>query len=252
MVSALRLLSPRGSLALQQADGALLFAVRGALAMALVALPVAIAGRPDLSVYAMLGAFTTTFGRNLPYPRRARVLALVAVAMTACVGCGSALAAWVNPGAGGWGAAVVVTATAVVAGLAKLACDATRLSGLGAMLLLFSFAVAANGSPTTADVLPQTGLAAAGAAVAWVLGVSGWLVHPDRPQRFAVATALRELAGLLTGPGGPSGDVRQARHGTTVAVLQAYHSSVSRLRRRRTRQAGTESSYASPTCPGRC
>ncbi|GAA1240195.1 hypothetical protein GCM10009646_30170 [Streptomyces aureus] len=224
MVSALRLLSPRGSLALQRADGALLFAVRGALAMALVALPVAIAGRPDLSVYAMLGAFTTTFGRNLPYPRRARVLALVAVAMTACVGCGSALAAWVNPGAGGWGAAVVVTATAVVAGLAKLACDATRLSGLGAMLLLFSFAVAANGSPTTADVLPQTGLAAAGAAVAWVLGVSGWLVHPDRPQRFAVATALRELAGLLTGPGGPSGDVRQARHGTTVAVLQAYHS----------------------------
>lgn len=224
MVSAVRLLSPRGSLALQRADGALLFAVRGALAMALVALPVAIAGRPDLSVYAMLGAFTTTFGRNLPYPRRARVLALVAVAMTACVGCGSALAAWARPGAGGWGAAVVVTATAVVAGLAKLACDATRLSGLGAVLLLFSFAVAANGSPTTADVLPQTGLAAAGAAAAWVLGVSGWLLHPDRPQRFAVARALRELAGLLTGPGGPSGDVRQARHRTTVAVLQAYRS----------------------------
>ncbi|MET7516439.1 FUSC family protein [Streptomyces sp. NPDC005480] len=224
VASVVRLLSPRGSLALQRADGALLFAVRGALAMALVALPVAIAGRPGLSVYAMLGAFTTTFGRNLPYPRRARVLALVAVAMTACVGCGSALAAWVRPGAGGWGAAVVVAATAVVAGLAKLACDATRLSGLGAVLLLFSFAVAANGSPTTADVLPQTGLAAAGAAVAWVLGVSGWLVHPDRPQRFAVARALRELAGLLTGPGGPGGDVRQARHRTTVAVLQAYHS----------------------------
>ncbi|MER5953429.1 FUSC family protein [Streptomyces sp. NPDC056210] len=224
VVSVVRLLSPRGSLALQRADGALLFAVRGALAMALVALPVAIAGRPELSVYAMLGAFTTTFGRNLPYPRRARVLALVAVAMTACVGCGSALAAWARPGAGGWGAAVVVTATAVVAGLAKLACDATRLSGLGAMLLLFSFAVAANGSPTSSDVLPQTGLAAAGAAVAWVLGVSGWLVHPDRPQRFAVARALRELAGLLTRPAGPGGDGRQARHRTTVAVLQAYHS----------------------------
>ncbi|MFH8734397.1 MULTISPECIES: FUSC family protein [unclassified Streptomyces] len=223
VTSAVRLLSPRGSLALQRADGAPLFAVRGALAMALVALPVAIAGRPDLSVYAMLGAFTTTFGRNLPYPRRARVLALVAVAMTACVGCGSALAAWVRPGAGGWGAAVVVAATAVVAGLAKLACDATRLSGLGAVLLLFSFAVAANGSPTTAEVLPQTGLAAAGAAVAWVLGVSGWLVHPDRPQRYAVARALRELAGLLTGPG-PGGDTRQSRHRTTVAVLQAYHS----------------------------
>lgn len=224
MVSAVRLLSPRGSLALHRADGALLFAARGALAMALVALPVAFAGRPDLSVYAMLGAFTTTFGRNLPYPRRSRVLAMVAVAMTALVGCGSALAAWVRPGAGGWGAAAVVTATAVVAGLAKLTCDATRLSGLGAVLLLFSFAVAANGSPTTADVLPQTGLTAAGATVAWVLGVSGWLTHPDRPQRFAVARALRELAGLLTEPGGPGPDVQQARHRTTVAVLQAYHS----------------------------
>ncbi|MFE5050303.1 FUSC family protein [Streptomyces sp. NPDC056637] len=224
VVSAVRLLSPRGSLALHRADGALLFAVRGALAMALVALPVAFAGRPNLSVYAMLGAFTTTFGRNLPYPRRARVLAMVAVAMTALVGCGSALAAWVRPGAGGWGAAAVVTATAVVAGLAKLTCDATRLSGLGAVLLLFSFAVAANGSPTTADVLPQTALTAAGAAVAWVLGVSGWLTHPDRPQRFAVARALRELAGLLTEPGGPGPDVQQARHRTTVAVLQAYHS----------------------------
>lgn len=224
MVSAVRLLSPRGSLALHRADGALLFAARGALAMALVALPVAFAGRPDLSVYAMLGAFTTTFGRNLPYPRRSRVLAMVAVAMTALVGCGSALAAWVRPGAGGWGAAAVVTATAVVAGLAKLTCDATRLSGLGAVLLLFSFAVAANGSPTTADVLPQTGLTAAGATVSWVLGVSGWLTHPDRPQRFAVARALRELAGLLTEPGGPGPDVQQARHRTTVAVLQAYHS----------------------------
>ncbi|RVU17655.1 FUSC family protein [Streptomyces antnestii] len=223
VTGAVRLLSPRGSLTLHRADGALLFAVRGALAMALVALPVAIAGRPGLSVYAMLGAFTTTFGRNLPYPRRARVLALVAVAMTACVGSGSALAAWVRPHAGGAGAAAVVAATAVVAGLAKWACDATRLSGLGAVLLLFSFAVAANGSPAPADVLPQTALAAAGAAVAWVLGVSGRFVHPDRPQRFAVATALREIAELLTGPVS-GGDARRARHRATVAVLRAYHS----------------------------
>ncbi|MFI7102483.1 FUSC family protein [Streptomyces sp. NPDC050161] len=220
VAGAARALSPRGALALHKVDGALLFAVRAALAMALVALPVAQAGRPDLAVYAMLGAFTTTFGRNLPYPRRARVLALVAVAMVACVGCGSALAAWARPWAGGAGAAVVVAATAVVAGLAKGVCDATRLSGLGAVLLLFSFAVAANGSPLPADVLPQTALAAAGAAVAWLLGMSGRLVHPDRPQRLAVATALRELAELLEAGGG----ARQTRHRATVAVLRAYHS----------------------------
>ncbi|MFF9724394.1 FUSC family protein [Streptomyces gardneri] len=196
--------------------------------MALPALPMALAGRADQAVYAMLGSFTTTFGRNLPYARRARVLALVAVAMTACVGGGSALAAWADPTGGGAGAAVVVAATAVVAGIAKFACDAARLSGLGAVLLLFSFAVAANGSSTTADVLPHTLLAASGAAVAWVLALSGRFVHPDRPERLAVAAALRELADLLELP-----DRREAagaaaygsglrRHRATAAVLQAY------------------------------
>ncbi|MFE5594343.1 FUSC family protein [Streptomyces sp. NPDC056549] len=220
--------------------------------MALPAVPMALAGRADEAVYAMLGSFTTTFGRNLPYARRARVLAVVAVAMTACVGCGAAFAAWVQPRNGGAGAAVTVAATALVAGLAKLACDAARLSGLGAVLLLFSFAVAANGTSAPDDVLPRAGLAACGAAVAWVLAVAGRLVHPDRPQRLAVAAALRELADLwdASGMGDASGaadasrtaddarpvrhrataavrsrtadDARPVRHRATAAVLQAY------------------------------
>ncbi|MFE7707334.1 FUSC family protein [Streptomyces sp. NPDC057486] len=218
-----RVLSPRGALALHRVDGALSFALRAALAMAVPAVPMALAGRSEQAVYAMLGSFTTTFGRNLPYPHRARVLALVAVAMTACVGCGSALAAWAHPRAGGAGAALVVAAMAAVAGVAKYACDAARLSGLGAVLLLFSFAVAANGSPAPDDVLPQTALAAAGATLAWALAVSGWFVHPDRPQRLAVAAALRDLAELLEalGEGNGSG---LTRHRATAATLQAYRS----------------------------
>ncbi|MFE6060958.1 FUSC family protein [Streptomyces sp. NPDC056431] len=189
--------------------------------MAVPALPLALAGRADHAVYTMLGSFTTTFGRNLPYARRARVLALVAVAMTACVGCGSALAVWAQPRDGGAGAAVTVVATAVVAGAAKFACDAARLSGLGAVLLLFSFAVAANGSTDPAGILLQTALAAIGAAVAWILAVLGWFAHPDRPQRLAVAAALRELADLweAAGAGNAHGLVR---HRATAAVLQAY------------------------------
>ncbi|WP_307623840.1 FUSC family protein [Streptomyces sp. V3I7] len=216
-----RVLSPRGALALHPVDGAVVFALRAALAMALVALPAAWVGRPDLAVYAMLGSFTTTFGRNLPYPRRARVLAVVALAMTACVGGGSALAALARPHETDTGAFVVVVATAVVAGVAKYVCDAARLSGLGTVLLLFSFAVAANDATALGDVLPQTALAAAGAAAAWLLAVSGRLVHPDRPQRLAVATALRASAALLEAAEGGTG---RARHRATVAVLQAYDS----------------------------
>ncbi|MFH8218250.1 FUSC family protein [Streptomyces sp. NPDC018057] len=226
-----RALSPRGALAVRRVDGALVFALRAALAMALVALPIVLAGRPDLAVYAMLGSFTTTFGRNLPYPRRARVLAWVALAMTAYVGCGVTLAALVRPQAGGTGVVLVVAATAVVAGAAKFACDAARLGGLGAVLLLFSFAVAAESPAALTDVLPRTGLAAAAAAVAWGLAVAGRYVHPDRPQRLAVAVALRALARLLTATAtatetegtDPRGAAGRERHRATVAVLHAYH-----------------------------
>ncbi|MER6644080.1 FUSC family protein [Streptomyces anulatus] len=188
--------------------------------MAVPALPMALAGRADLAVYAMLGSFTTTFGRNLPYARRARVLAVVAVAMTACVGCGSALAVWAQPRDGGAGAAVTVAAMALVAAAAKFACDAARLRGLGAVLLLFAFAVAAYGSTDPTDVGVQTALAATGAAVAWVLAVLGWFVHPDRPQRLVVAAALRELADLWEAAGAGAGR-GLVRHRATAAVLQA-------------------------------
>ncbi|WP_392676389.1 FUSC family protein [Streptomyces sp. LN785] len=191
--------------------------------MAVPAVPMALAGHSEQAVYAMLGSFTTTFGRNLPYAHRARVLALVAVAMTACVGGGSALAVWARPREGGAGEVVVVVAMALVAGVAKFVCDAARLRGLGAVLLLFSFAVAANGAPAPGDVLPQTVLAAVGGAVAWVLAVSGWLVHPDRPQRLAVAAALRDLAELLEALG--EGDGRRlTRHRATAGTLRAYRS----------------------------
>jgi hypothetical protein len=69
-----RVLAPRGALTLHQVDGALLFALRAALAMALPASALVFSGRTALAVYPMLGASTTTFGRNLPYRRRAHVL----------------------------------------------------------------------------------------------------------------------------------------------------------------------------------
>ncbi len=222
MAGAARALSPRGALALSGADGALLFAVRAALAMALPAVPLVLAGHPRLSVYAMLGSFTTTFGRGLPYRRRVRVLALVALAMTAAVGAGSLLAARVGPDGGRGGAAVVVAATALVAGAAKFGCDAARLSGLGAVLLLFSFAVAANGAPTGPEAAARTAVAALGAAAAWALSVSGRLWHPDRPQRLAAAAALRAVADLLEHTPGPGPARSRARYRATGAVLRAY------------------------------
>ncbi|MFB7275839.1 FUSC family protein [Streptomyces hydrogenans] len=214
-------LSPRGALALQRADDALPFALRAALVTALAALPPFLTGRPGDAVFAMLGSFTTTFGRPLPHACRTRVLAGVAAAMTLCVAAGSALGARLRPQDGGAGALLVVAATALVAGTAKLACDRARLGGLGAVMLLFGFAVAAHAAPTPAEVLPRTLLAAGGAATAWLAALAGRLAHPEGPRRHAVARALHEVAALLDAEA--AGTPRPAaRHRATAAVLDAY------------------------------
>ncbi|MFE5793435.1 FUSC family protein [Streptomyces sp. NPDC056503] len=214
-------LSPRGALAFQRADDALPFALRAALVTALAALPPVLSGRPGDAVFAVLGSFTTTFGRGMPYARRARVLAAVAVAMTLCVAAGSALGAGLRPQDGGAGALLVVAAMALVAGAAKLACDRAGLGGLGAVMPLFAFAVAAHGAPTPAEVLPRTLLALGGATAAWLAALAGRLTHRDGPRRHAAATALHAVAALLDAEATGT-DRAPARHRATAAVLEAY------------------------------
>ncbi|MFJ6841243.1 FUSC family protein [Streptomyces griseoluteus] len=203
-------------------SGALPFALRAALTMALPTLPLVLLGHPNLAVFPALGAFTITFERSLPLRRRSRlrVLALVALAMTAAVGLGSLLAVWVGP-SGPWnqGLAAVV-GMAAVAGLAKFGCDYAGLRGLGAVLILVAFAVTAEGTPALTDVLPHTALTALGAAIAWLVCLPNSL-QPQRLQRLALADALECFARALEAAG-PI-ETSKARHQAVVAALRAYH-----------------------------
>ncbi|MFF9363665.1 FUSC family protein [Streptomyces griseoluteus] len=217
-----RVLSPRGSFAMAKVSGALPFALRAALTMALPTLPLVLLGHPNLAVFPALGAFTITFERSLPLRRRSRlwVLALVALAMTAAVGLGSLLAVRVGP-SGPWsqGLAAVV-GMAAVAGLAKFGCDYAGLRGLGAVLILVAFAVTAEGTPALTDVLPHTALTALGAAVAWLVCLPNSL-QPQRLQRLALADALECFARALEAAG-PI-ETSKARHQAVVAALRAHH-----------------------------
>ncbi|MGW5046634.1 FUSC family protein [Streptomyces griseoluteus] len=203
-------------------SGALPFALRAALTMALPTLPLVLLGHPNLAVFPALGAFTITFERSLPLRRRSRlwVLALVALAMTAAVGLGSLLAVRVGP-SGPWnqGLAAVV-GMAAVAGLAKFGCDYAGLRGLGAVLILVAFAVTAEGTPALTDVLPHTALTALGAAVAWLVCLPNSL-QPQRLQRLALADALECFARALEAAG-PI-ETSKARHQPVVAALRAHH-----------------------------
>ncbi|MFG3197678.1 FUSC family protein [Streptomyces sp. NPDC048208] len=217
-----RVLSPRGSFAMAKVSGALPFALRAALTMALPTLPLVLLGHPNLAVFPALGAFTITFERSLPLRRRSRlwVLALVALAMTAAVGLGSLLAVWVGP-SGPWNQGVAaVVGMAAVAGLAKFGCDYAGLRGLGAVLLLVAFAITAEGTPALTDVLPHTALTALGAAIAWLVCLPNSL-QPQRLQRLALADALECFARALEAAG-PI-ETSKARHQAIVAALRAYH-----------------------------
>ncbi|MYV42253.1 FUSC family protein, partial [Streptomyces sp. SID1328] len=217
-----RVLSPRGSFAMAEVSGALPFALRAALTMALPTLPLVLLGHPSLAVFPALGAFTITFERSLPLRRRSRlwVLALVALAMTAAVGLGSLLAVRVGP-SGPWTQGLAAVAgMAAVAGLAKFGCDYAGLRGLGAVLILVAFAVTAEGTPALTDVLPHTALTALGAAVAWLVCLPNSL-QPQRLQRLALADALECFARALEAAG-PI-ETSKARHQAVVAALRAHH-----------------------------
>ncbi|NLU70364.1 FUSC family protein [Streptomyces sp. HNM0574] len=218
----LPVLSPRGALRLARVEGAAQFALHAALGMALAMLPPVLAGRPDLAVYPALGAFTATFERGLPHRRRLTVLAVVAAAMTVAVGAGSALASVTGPDAGRPGDLTVIAATALVAGAAKYLCDVTRLRGLGAVLVLLGFAVAADHAPRPGEELLPTALAAFGAGMAWLLAWAGSLWRPDRLQRLAVSEALGSVAALLEAAGPDAALL--ARRRATTAVLRAHRS----------------------------
>ncbi|MBJ7907464.1 FUSC family protein [Streptomyces sp. DSM 110735] len=217
-----RVLSPRGSFAMAKVSGALPFALRAALTMALPTLPLVLLGHPQLAFFPALGAFTITFERSLPMSRRRRLwmLALVGATMTVAVGLGSLLAVWAGPSGPWFQGVAAVAGMAAVAGLAKFGCDYAGLRGLGAVLILLSFAVTAEGTPGLADVLPHTALAALGAAVAWLVCLPNSL-QPQRLQRLALSDALNAFARALDAAG--PAEIAKARHQAVAAALRAYH-----------------------------
>ncbi|MFJ3639978.1 FUSC family protein [Streptomyces sp. NPDC090108] len=217
-----RVLSPRGSFAMAKISGALPFALRAAVTMALPTLPLVLAGRPDLALFPALGAFTITFERSLPPLRRRRLwlLGIVALAMTAAVGLGSLLAVWAGPSGPWFQGVAAVAGMAAVAGLAKFGCDYAGLRGLGAVLMLFSFAVTAEAPTQLSQVLPHTALTALGAAVAWLMCLPNSL-QPRRLRLLALADALQAFSTALDAVG-PS-RTSKARRQALAAALRAHY-----------------------------
>ncbi|MGX5358466.1 FUSC family protein [Kocuria sp. KH4] len=167
-------------------------AARIALSVAVPLVAVVAAGRADLAVYAVFGAFASIYARHEPPAARARHQTQAGVLLTLCVALGALLSGAPEP--------AVLAATAVVAGLGAMAAASWGLKPAGSVF--FVFAVGAVGSLGHAAPLWQAVALAAGSAA------------------FSVALGLasRWAGEGLTGPVAPVGQ----HHGLSTGRLWAH------------------------------
>ncbi|MFI7613563.1 FUSC family protein [Nonomuraea terrae] len=167
-------------------------AVSAVVALALAMITLYALDRLDLVLYAAGGGMCALYAHGLPYAARARALAGVVAGMTGSVAVGLVTAALTDS------VAVRVLVAALLAGLHKAACDATRIGPPGNVVLTFITAGAVFvPEQRLADVPLHVGIGLVAGAVAWLVGMSPWLVRPDGPERVAVARALEATARLL-------------------------------------------------------
>src|SRR5690625_3666036 len=122
----------------------------------------------------LFGSFVTLYGRDEPYPRRARTLACVGLGLVAAVTAGGLVSTAIAEPA--WREAVSAAVLAVVAAAATAARHAVRLGPPGG--LIFAFAVGSCAHlPLTWPVLAQLVAVSLGsAALGWLFCLSGALV----------------------------------------------------------------------------
>lgn len=138
------------------------------------------------AAYLSLGSLVSLYGKNAPYRERASLLAGVGIALTAAVVIGAAAAGLSND-------YLRLLVVAGVAALAKIGFDAAATGPPGGLIVAFSCATTAfvELAPPVAEVFLMCSL---GAAWAWMVCMSGWIVNPHGPLQIAAVRALRAAA----------------------------------------------------------
>ncbi len=185
--------------------------IKAAIAMAISFSLTSYLLSPQLATIASLGSMTVLYERTTPYGYRAIALVFVGLGFVASVTVGSLSA--VNP----WGSAVAVGA---IAGVATWLCQALRVDRPGPVFFVLVGAIATIVPGGLAEVPMHAGIAALGAAVGWLVSMSGALLHGRHPENRAVAQAFVQLAALLRAVGTQRLD--HVQHDASVAVAEAW------------------------------
>jgi uncharacterized membrane protein YccC len=185
--------------------------------MVSVALPLAIgvaAGHPQSGAAASFGGLASLYVPQSPYRYRARVVA--------AVGAGLAIAVLIGALAGSL-TLVAAVVTGLAAGIASFVCQAAELPPPRELMLIMALLAATAVPAGLAGAAQRAGLAAAGAAFAWLVTMSPALSRRRRrlPERRAVNGALAAVAAFLDTVG-------------TDQAPAARHTAVESVRRTRT------------------
>ncbi|GAA4404906.1 hypothetical protein GCM10023147_47720 [Tsukamurella soli] len=148
-------------------------AFRAALVLAVCAAVLDATGHLNLLLYAMFGAFTAVYGSNERYRIRARTVTVGGVSILACVGAGLLLS--------GAPHVQLLLAVAVMLVPACLLIAVFQLLPPQPMFHTIALTVCAV-VPVAGDGGLRFGVAAAAAALSWVVTMSGWIVRRFAPE----------------------------------------------------------------------
>ncbi|MFC8304394.1 FUSC family protein [Specibacter sp. NPDC057265] len=190
----------RGAFVLRPADAIFATAIKVGVAASIVLLAGGLLGERQLAGIAALGALTSAFGRYQPYSRLARMMAIVAIGMLVSIAVGALL------GAAGVTMLSQIVLLSALAAVASHIFTAFRITGPGAVILVFA-AGAGAGYTHNFAALPRPLIAMGiGVVVGWLAAMAPVLVVPLGPARLAVARALAAVRKPATDDAGPHRD----------------------------------------------
>ncbi|WP_207345498.1 FUSC family protein [Arthrobacter sp. E3] len=174
----------RKSLSPRPADAVFVPAMKVGIAASVVLVAGGLTGQQHLVGLATLGALVSAFGRYQPYGRLARQLAVVAASLLIATGAGALM------GSAGVELWMQIALLSLIAGLASHTFNAFKITGPGAVILVFAASAGAGTAHSFTDIGPVLLAVFIGAAVGWLIALAPVIFFPMGPARLATARAI--------------------------------------------------------------
>lgn len=207
----------RDAFIVRPADAIFTTAIKVGIAATVVLIAGGLLGQPQLAGMAALGALTSAFGRYQPYRTLGRMMAIVGAGMVIAMVIGTFLGTAAAP------LMIQIVVLSVLAGLAAHIFLAFRISGPGAVILVFAAGAGSGYTHSYAGMLWPIVAIIIGVAVGWLAAMAPVLWVPLAPSRLAVARAISNILRLETDDAGPlraaaEASLRSARESVTVSA----------------------------------